>query len=196
MAKDPSASSKKYTIDPDGVGGIPPFTLSAAACTITLALQYLTTTALINTMTVDGFEELESFSRTIKYSNSLSEIAAVTAVSTHCKQYLKYECSKSRLFLDGPWAWWVSRDGQKMYYWEGADPANNQSCACYRLGNCYTNIHKCNCDANGLQWRTDEGHLTDKSTLPVTELRFGDTGTDDKDMARFTLGTLYCQREI
>ena len=85
-------------------------------------------------MTVDSFEDPGSFSRIITYSNSLSEIATVTAVSTHCKQYLKYECSKSRLFLGGPWAWWVSRDGQKMFYWGGADPANSQSCDATRQG--------------------------------------------------------------
>ena len=148
-------------------------------------------------MTVDGFEDPGSFSRIITYSNSLSEIATVTAVSTHWKQYLKYECSKSRLFLGGPWAWWVSRDSQKMFYWGGADPANSQSCGCYTSGDCYKpSKYKCNCDANGLQWRYDEGDLTDKSTLPVTELRFGDTGSNDKDTGRFTLGSFLCQGEI
>ena len=35
---------------------------------------------------------------------------------------------------------------------------------------------KCNCDKNDEAWREDSGFLTDKNTLPVTELRFGDTG--------------------
>ena len=35
---------------------------------------------------------------------------------------------------------------------------------------------KCNCDANDNIWRSDDGDLNDKTTLPVTELRFGDTG--------------------
>jgi hypothetical protein len=35
---------------------------------------------------------------------------------------------------------------------------------------------RCNCDKNDQEWRADSGYLTDKNTLPVTELRFGDTG--------------------
>ena len=34
----------------------------------------------------------------------------------------------------------------------------------------------CNCDANDEEWREDSGLLTDKTRLPVKELRFGDTG--------------------
>ena len=30
-------------------------------------------------------------------------------------------------------------------------------------------------------WREDSGLLTNKNDLPVTQLRFGDTGVDDKD---------------
>ena len=194
MAKDPSASSKKYTIDPDGAGGIPPFTVFCSMQQNTGLTMFNHNS--LNTMTVDGYESAGSFSRTITYDNSLSEIAAVTAVSTYCKQYIKYECIKSRLFLDGPWAWWVSRDGQKMYYWGGADPADHQSCECHKYGSCYKNKFRCNCDANNLNWDSDQGYLTDKSTLPVTELRFGDTGSNDKDQGRFTLGSLYCMGEI
>ena len=52
---------------------------------------------------------------------------------------------------------------------------------------------KCNCDRNDYIWREDSGYLTDRNTLPVTELRFGDT-----DLARlnesgyYTLGKLQC----
>jgi len=34
----------------------------------------------------------------------------------------------------------------------------------------------CNCSRNDYVWPEDSGILTDKSTLPVKELRFGDTG--------------------
>ena len=35
--------------------------------------------------------------------------------------------------------------------------------------------YQCNCDANDLQWREDSGFLSDKTDLPVKQLRFGDT---------------------
>ena len=36
----------------------------------------------------------------------------------------------------------------------------------------------CNCDKNDNEWREDSGLLTDKTKLPVIQLRFGDTGDD------------------
>jgi hypothetical protein len=49
----------------------------------------------------------------------------------------------------------------------------------------------CNCDKNDHTWRQDSGYLTDKSTLPVTELRFGDTG-GTREQGYHTLGKLRC----
>ena len=34
----------------------------------------------------------------------------------------------------------------------------------------------CNCDKNDNVWRKDSGLLTDKTKLPVKQLRLGDTG--------------------
>ena len=48
----------------------------------------------------------------------------------------------------------------------------------------------CNCDKNDGVWREDSGLLTDKSTLPVKELRFGDTGTNERGY--HTLGKFKC----
>ena len=58
-------------------------------------------------------------------------------------------------------------------------------------GSC-TNGHPCNCDANDNIWREDSGYLTDKTTLPVTEMRFGDTG-ETVEYGYYTLGPLYCK---
>jgi len=33
----------------------------------------------------------------------------------------------------------------------------------------------CNCDKNDFVWREDSGLLTNKSHLPITQLRYGDT---------------------
>ena len=52
-------------------------------------------------------------------------------------------------------------------------------------------VQTCNCDANDDEWRKDRGDLSDKSTLPVTELRFGDTGSE-KEKIVYRLGALKC----
>ena len=52
----------------------------------------------------------------------------------------------------------------------------------------------CNCDKNDAVWREDSGLLTEKSALPVKELRIGDTGVYEgvDEMGYHTLGKLRC----
>ena len=61
-----------------------------------------------------------------------------------------------------------------MNYWGGA-AVDSGKCARGMTNSC-AGGGKCNCDKNDGTWREDSGYLTDKSTLPVTELSFGDTG--------------------
>ena len=56
---------------------------------------------------------------------------------------------------------------------------------------CIYNRLKCNCDVNNSTATSDEGFLTDKDILPVTELQFGDLG-DSSEHGWFTLGPLIC----
>ena len=53
----------------------------------------------------------------------------------------------------------------------------------YRIG--------CNCDMNDYAWREDSGLLTDKTKLPVKQLRFGDTG-EWWELGYHTLGKFIC----
>ena len=39
----------------------------------------------------------------------------------------------------------------------------------------------CNYEANDQVWRNDSGLLTDKTKLPVKQLRFGETGNSNED---------------
>ena len=59
-------------------------------------------------------------------------------------------------------------------------------------GTCDVASVSCNCEINDEVWREDEGNLTDKSSLPVTEIRAGDTGASTEYLY-LTLGPLYCQ---
>ena len=85
--------------------------------------------------------------------------------------------------------WWVSRQGSQMNYWGGAK-VNSGKCACGMTNSC-AGGKKCNCDKNDFTWREDSGYLTDKNTLPVTELRLADTGGSG-EKGYHTLGRLRC----
>ena len=95
-----------------------------------------------------------------------------------------------RLFRDG-YGWWVSRDGEKMKYWGGVGSIDYK-CACGLKRTCANPEYGCNCDKLDQKWREDSGLLTNKSRLPVKQLRFGDTGSTKSDQGYHTLGKLKC----
>lgn len=61
----------------------------------------------------------------------------------------------------------------------------------HNTGICDDKSTKCNCDKNSAPVTSDEGYLTDKSKLPVSEMRFGDMGHDG-EKGWHTLGKLEC----
>ncbi|XP_028393398.1 neurexin-4-like isoform X2 [Dendronephthya gigantea] len=146
---------------------------------------------------VTGYDPAGSYKRKIKYGVSMEQIVAIMKQSKNCEQFIKYECYDSvfRFSSTGEYfGWWVSRQGSKMNYWGGA-AVDSGKCACGMTNSC-AGGHKCNCDENDWAWREDSGYLTDKNTLPVTELRFGDTdsvlGNGEKERGYHTLGKLRC----
>ena len=179
--------SGDYIIDPDGVQGELPFT---AYCNMTdkggVGVTVVSHDSE-NRTHVNGFEAAGSYSRDIQYIGaSPTQLKGLTDVSTNCQQFIKFECKGASLY-DG---WWVSRDGDKMTYWSGASGVNK--CACSMTNTCNsTQQARCNCLVNDDVWREDSGLLTNKSHLPVTQLRFGDTG-EDREQGYHTLGKLEC----
>ena len=114
--------------------------------------------------------------RDIHYTGaSLSQLASLTSVSSHCEQFIKYECYDSGLYLRNPASWWMSRDSARMTYWGGASPGSGK-CACGMTNSCADSRFGCNCDKDDYVWREDSGLLTDKTTLPVIQLYIGDVG--------------------
>ena len=188
-----SSSSGNYVIDPDGAGGLGPFTVYCNMSDKNGVGVTVISHDSENRTLVDGYDDKGNYSRTIRYSGaSLSQLASLTAVSLHCEQFIKYECYGSMLFYSFN-GWWVSRDSSKMLYWGGASPGSNK-CACGMTNSCSNPSEACNCDKNDDIWREDSGLLTEKSTLPVKELRFGDTGVFDgvDEKGYHTLGKLRC----
>lgn len=102
------------------------------------------------------------------------------------------------MFSDGhnktlSFGWWVGRNNQSHRYWGGAKP-DSDSCACASENEGCLDKQPCNCDAGSSVPASDSGYLSEKFHLPVTQVRFGDTGTieDDKE-GRFRVGPVVCQ---
>ena len=192
---DPRAQNGSYVIDPDGDGGLPP--LYDVTCDMSDKNGVGVTVISHDSesrMLVNGCDNRGCYSRDIHYTGaSLSQLASLTTVSSHCEQFIKYECHGSSLFYNNnTFGWWVSRDGMDMTYWGGASPGSGeQICACGMNNTCVNPSSSCNCDKNDFVWREDSGLLTNKTHLPVRQLRFGDTG-DDNESGYHSLGKLKC----
>ena len=185
-----SSVSGNYKIDPDGAGGLAPFTVYCEMSNKNGVGVTVISHDSESRTHVRGCESYGCYSRDIHYTGaSLSQLASLTRVSSHCEQFIKYECYGSALFR---WshAWWVSRDSSKMTYWDGASSGSGK-CACGMTNSCANPSYGCNCDENDNVWREDSGLLTDKTHLPVKQLRFGDTG-DRGEQGYHTLGKLKC----
>ena len=186
-----SSVSGNYVIDPDGAGSqLAPFTVycdmsDKSGVGVTLVSHNSESRARVTS---------SNYFRDIHYAGtSFSQLAALTRVSSHCEQFIKYECYNSVMHLNRKifsTAWWVSRDSTKMTYWGGASPGSGK-CACGMTNSCANPNDGCNCDKNDNVWREDSGLLTDKTHLPVKQLRFGDAG-NAREHGYHTLGKLKC----
>ena len=190
----PKAESGNYVIDPDGEGSLQPFNVSCDMADKSGIGVTVISHDSENRTLVDGCNAAGCYSRDIHYTGaSLSQLARLTRVSSHCEQFIKYECRGSVfVYNKKPFGWWVSRDGTTMEYWGGASPGSGeQMCTCGMTNSCADRRYGCNCDKNDNVWREDSGLLTDKTQLPVKQLRFGDTG-DDYERGYHTLGKFKC----
>ena len=187
----PMDTSGYYFIDPDGGGtGEERFKVF---CNMTMYNDNGVTVISHdseNRTLVDGYEAGGSYRRIVTYTGvNAAQIATLVRISRECFQFIKFECYEVELFVRDM-AWWVSRDGNKMNYWGGADPDSGK-CACGMDLSCVDPKYNCNCDSEKSQWLEDSGFLSDKSTLPVSEMRFGDTGRS-KEKGYHTLGKFMC----
>ena len=186
-------SSGTYMIQPDGRGGVTPFNVycdmsdkdGVGVTVISHDSERRTHVSNIPGCNIPG-----CYSKDVRYTGvSTAQLAALTRVSQNCEQFIKFECNGDVAFIREGHAWWVSRDGTKRNYWGGAT-GSDKMCACGVTNSC-SNGYKCNCYNSGGGWREDSGLLTDKSALPVTQIRLGDLD-DSHEEGYHTLGKLKC----
>ncbi|XP_078363616.1 contactin-associated protein-like 5 [Oculina patagonica] len=183
-----SAPSGFNVISPGYQAGVTPFTVY---CNMTYKNGVGVTVISHDSedrTSVKGCDPHGCYSRDINYQGaSLLQLENLVAVSGHCEQFIKYECLGSSLTR----GWWVSRDGIRMSYWGGGSGSGSSQCACGMTNSCDVLGYGCNCNINDDVIREDSGYLTDKSSLPVSQLRFGDAGGPG-EQGWHTLGKLYC----
>ena len=187
--------SGNYMIDPDGKGGVTPFSVycdmsDRGGVGVTVISHDSESRTHVANIPGCNVGNLGCYSKDVRYTGvSTTQLAALTRVSQNCEQFIKFECNNAVAFIVEGDAWWVSRDGQNITYWGGAT-GSHKTCACGVTNSC-SNGQKCNCYNSGKGWREDSGLLTDKSALPVTQIRLGDLD-DSSEEGYHTLGKLKC----
>ena len=186
-------SSGNYIIDPDGKGGVTPFSVYCDMSDkggVGVTVISHDSESRTHVGNIPGCGGAGCYSKDVTYTEvSTAQLAALTRVSQNCEQFIKFECNNDVAFIQEQNAWWVSRDGKRMNYWSGATGYKNM-CAC-RVTNSCSNGQKCNCYNSAGGWREDSGLLTDKSALPVTQIILGDLDYSDEE-GYHTLGKLKC----
>ncbi|CAH3133878.1 unnamed protein product [Porites lobata] len=116
------SSSGSYRIDPDGEGGLAPFTVYCDMNDKKGVGQTVIGHDIESRKLVRGYNSRGGYSRDIHYTGaSLSQLASLTRVPSHCEQFIKHECYNSVLLFNNNFdGWWVSHDSTKMRYWGGA----------------------------------------------------------------------------
>ena len=186
------SSSGNYTIDPDGKGGLAPFSVYCDKGGVGVTVISHDSESRIYVGNIPGCEidKPGCYSKDVTYSGvNTAQLAALTRISQNCEQFIKFECNNGVGFVQESVAWWTSRDGMKMNYWGGAGGSANM-CACGVTNSCSSG-KKCNCYNGGSGWREDSGLLTDKSALPVSQIRLSDLN-DPGEEGYHTLGKLKC----
>lgn len=183
----PTTTSGNYTIDPDSEGGEEPFVVY---CDMNEERGVTEIRHDVETRTpVCGCGGPGCYTRNVTYTGATkTQLRNLIKISTHCEQFVMFECNGSVPFVGERAAWWVSRDGKRMNYWGGASPGSRK-CACAMNNSC-VGEGLCNCKIDGpLRWRYDRGKLTDIKSLPVFGFQFGGNGSGQ---SFYTLGRFRC----
>ena len=143
------SSSGYYVIDPDGKGGVAPFSVycdmtDKGGIGVTVISHDSESRKYVGNIPGCGWSNPGCYSKDVTYNGvSTAQLAVLTRVSQSCEQFIKFECSSDVGFVQESIAWWVSRDGRKMNYWVGAAGSANM-CACGVTNSC-SKGRKCNC---------------------------------------------------
>ena len=116
----PGSSAGSYTIDPDGKGGVTPFSVyrdMSDKGRVGVTVISHDSESRTHIRNIPGCYSPGCYSKDVRYTGvSTAQLAALTRVSQNCEQFIKFECNNDVEFLESGFAWWVSRDGTRMNY--------------------------------------------------------------------------------
>ena len=133
---------------------------------------------------VNGYEGPGSYARDIHYIAAYLTSDAVHNYLLFMTSLLIVSSLSSTNIIALPYCGW----GTQM---DGGTQMTTFKWACGGTNARADSGRGCNCDTNDDVWREDSRLLTEKSHLPVLQLRFGDTGSS-QEYGYHTLGKLKC----
>ena len=129
----------------------------------------------------------------LEYEVPMSQIIALTQLSATCEQAIQFDCFMAPLMEHGSdLGFWLDRNGNKSNFFHGnLNPDQPHVCRCGLDQTCVIPELPCNCDAKEPNWVADEGVITDKTILPITEFAYGPMEYD-MQKAKIKIGHLKC----
>ena len=118
------SSSGNYIIDPDGKGGVAPFSVYCDMSDkggVGVTVISHDSESRTHVGNIPGCGGAGCYRKDVTYTGvSTGQLAALTRVSQNCEQFIKFECNNDIAFIENSCARWMSRDRTRMYYWGGA----------------------------------------------------------------------------
>jgi len=151
----------------------------------------------------------------LNYEAPMDQIRALIAASETCEQSIRFDCYIAPLFSYGSdhMGFWRDWNGTQRTFFHGTLDANQtHMCQCgkqvffFSFYYCFITFLQffsgvnqtciepnlsCNCDAKLPDWQVDEGIITDKNLLPITEFAYGPLEYDLEE-AKVSIGSLKC----
>lgn len=148
-------------VDPDGTGPLQSFEVICKVTEKGPASTIIPVENNLKRIKVDESASLrgKKYFTQMNYKISMEKIFSLINISSHCRQFVRYECKNSPLLNSprGPaHVSWVNRKGVVENYWGGA-PRGSDKCACGVTKTCTDSSKYCNCDMADDFWREDSG---------------------------------------
>ena len=188
-------NSGTYQLDPDGQDtGAGPITVRCDFSDNSTEIVHDQTSEMI----FDGkCSEAGCDRKILDYQVPESQFKALINSSERCEQYIRFDCFLAPLKAFGKYynGYWSSFEMTELTFFHGnrddRDEEMSHFCQCSENSTCVEPMLPCNCDANLPTWQFDEGVITDKNRLPITEFAYGLMKYELQE-AKVSIGSLKC----
>ena len=211
--------SGTYQVDPDGPDSVAePIMVTCDFTTNTTEIIHDKNTEIKIEKCIDG--ENGCHQTFLNYDAPMDQIRALVAASETCEQSIRFDCFLAPLMTFGfglngsdHMGFWRDWNGtQRTFFHGNLNGTQPHMCQCGKYKSnqyffpilhfvsvfnsgvnqtCVEPSLLCNCDAKLPDWQFDEGIITDKDLLPLTEFAYGPLEYDLEE-AKVSIGSLKC----